>query len=1092
MSSTATSNQRVKQLLVLTLITFGLLSWLVSVTTHAAPPIVVTTAADNGDNANPTPGSLRQAIITANTTPGADTIIFQIGSGLQTIVPLSQLPTVTDPVVIDGTTQPGFGGSPMIELNGSSTVDSYGLFVTAGNSVIRGLVINRFRRSAIYIKENGNNVVAGNYIGTNAGGTDKYPSPNNGIGIFIESSNNTIGGTTAADRNVIAGNVNPNGSMGIAVSTKNAKNNKIIGNYIGTDATGTKQIGHGNSGVWLVSSSEGTIVGGPTSAERNVIAGNPAGVDITASNNNKVWGNYFGTKADGTGFLPNYYGVYIEVDSTGNWIGGTNPGEGNLILNSGNHGVVVNDGCVGNSVLGNSIAFSSKLGIDLNSNGVTPNDANDADAGGNNLQNYPVLTSVVNNAGSTVISGTLNSESSKPYRIELFANTFCGSSGFGEGQFFVTSTNVNTDGAGDASFTVSVPTASLKGSVFTATATDSVGSTSEFSQCKSTAAASAGALQFGSNLLIFNESAGTASAIVTRTNGSAGAVTVNYATANIAGSAEAGKDYVAKSGQLTFANGETSKQIDVQLTNDSESEPNEYFQIKLSNPTGGATLGQQSSVDILIGDNDGPEIKINDVQVTEGNSGTANATFNVSLSNPTYQTVTVSFATQMTGTATSGVDYEPASGTVTFAIGETSKPVTVLVKGDSSPESNETFFVQLSNNDHATIGNYTGTGTIIDDDSPMTVQFSQPSYGVQENQPTADIAVTRSGDVSAAASVDYRTSDNSGTTPCQSNGNGVASERCDYATQAGTLRFAAGETTKTIQIPIINDAYVETDEVFNVTLSNAKGMAMGATSTSSVTITSDDTQLALINPIDDQAFFIRMQYVDFLGRVAEQGGFEFWMNRMNSCPAGQTCDRTDTSQRFFQSDEFQERGFYVYRLYDAVLGRLPQYNEFVPDMARLNGFQNPQEQQQSKNEYLQDFINRAEFKTLYGQYLSADGLIAIDATGFVNALCNKAGITPSVKQTLINELQSNAKDPAHILEDFILSPEISGVGTKFYDRGFITMQYFGYLRRDPDAAGFQFWQGKVVETNHDYRFMVSGFINSDEYRFRLALISAMP
>jgi endonuclease G len=378
------------------------------------------------------------------------------------------------------------------------------------------------------------------------------------------------------------------------------------------------------------------------------------------------------------------------------------------------------------------------------------------------------------------------------------------------------------------------------------------------------------------------------------------------------------------------------------------------------------------------------------------------------------------------------------------------------------------------------------------------VGLTSNTFIVNENDASgvAIITVSRSGDTTTAVSVDYTTSDQSGTIPCQSTSNGIASERCDYATAAGTLRFAAGEQAKTIQIPIINDAYVETSEAFVISLRNPQGAVFGAIINASVTINSDDFQTATQNPIDDQAFFIRQQYIDFLGRPPEDAGFQFWMNRMNNCPPGQVCDRIDTSQRFFQSDEFQARGFYVYRLYDAVLGRLPHYTEFVADVARLNGFQTVAEQRASKDAYLLDFINRTEFRNLYGQYLSADGLTATDAAGFVNALTAKSGITPASKQTLINNLQNGTRDPAHTLEDFILTPELSNVGTLYYDRGFITMQYFGYLRRDPEQAGFDFWVSQLIGPNaphrQDYRFMVGGFLQSDEHRFRFAMISGGP
>jgi hypothetical protein len=373
-----------------------------------------------------------------------------------------------------------------------------------------------------------------------------------------------------------------------------------------------------------------------------------------------------------------------------------------------------------------------------------------------------------------------------------------------------------------------------------------------------------------------------------------------------------------------------------------------------------------------------------------------------------------------------------------------------------------------------------------------TVGLSATIYTVNEGDASGALPVTvnRAGDVSVAFSVEFTTSDASASTPCQSNDNSIASERCDYTTSAGVLSFASGETTKTIPIFITNDAYMESSESFTITLRNPRGAGLGATAAATITITDNDTQPATANPINDQAFFIRQHYVDLLGRQADASGFNFWMNRMTNCaPGDTTCDSIATSQGLFQSDEFQERSGYAYRLYDAVLGRQPRYVDFMSDVGRLNGVKTVAEQRQSKDAYLSDFINRTEFNSLYGQYLTP----SLDSAGFVNALCLKAGITPASKQTLINNLQSGARDPAHTVEDFILTPEISGVGTKFYDRGFITMQYFVYLRRDPDANGFSSWQGQLMDPAsphyHDYRFMVGGFVNSDEYRFRFAFIS---
>jgi hypothetical protein len=394
---------------------------------------------------------------------------------------------------------------------------------------------------------------------------------------------------------------------------------------------------------------------------------------------------------------------------------------------------------------------------------------------------------------------------------------------------------------------------------------------------------------------------------------------------------------------------------------------------------------------------------------------------------------------------------------------------------------------------------YTKAISVSSANPTATVALSSATYSINEGDATGFLVVTvnRTGSNTAAISVDFATSDISSLTPCQTNNSGAASDRCDYGSAAGTVRFAAGDSTpKIIQIPIVNDAYVELGETFTITLRNAQGASLG-TSIATATIIDNDAQSATTNPINAQDFFVKQQYIDFLGRVAEPAGFAFWMDRMTNCPAGQVCDRVDTAKRFFESDEFKERGFYVYKLYDALLGRFPLYAEFVSDVARLNGPQTPAEQRLGKDAYLLDFMNKTEFKNLYDQYLTADHTRAKDAgsaSTFVDALCNKAGVTPASKSQLIANLQNGSRDPAHTIEDFILTPEINGDGTKFYDRARIVMQYFGFLRRSPDTPGFNFWWNRVATPGspqfHDYRELVNNFLRSDEYNFRFAFIPA--
>ncbi|HEX8176164.1 MAG TPA: Calx-beta domain-containing protein [Pyrinomonadaceae bacterium] len=1130
MSYRKTSGMRATLRLTLALTAVASLAWLTLPSSvwngleprASAASFVVTTVDDNGDDANPTPGSLRKAIIDANASAGADTITFQIGSGLQTIQPLSALPTITDPVTIDGTTQPGFSGAPIIEIDGSKTVDSKGLYILAGNSTVRGLVINRFRYAAIYFWKKGNNKVEGNYLGTNASGTAAFPKPNNGIGVVLECDNNVVGGDTVAQRNVIAGNINDNGSAGILIYSHN---NKIVGNYIGTDVTGMLPIRHNSSGITM--SGSNNIIGGPTSAERNIISNNSTNVNLAeAAHDNKVQGNWIGLKADGTSTEQGIYGVALSQNAHDNIIGGTNSGEGNVIAYNSGVGVrVASTTTVRNSILGNSI-YLNQFGIDLGLNVVTPNDygatqndPSDADIGPNNLQNYPEITSVAANGGDTIIDGILRSEANKSYRIELFSNTSCDVTGYGQGKSFVAATSVTTDSSGNANFNFTVPTANIAGAIFTATATDPNHNTSEFSQCKSSAVAAAGTIQFGADFLSVNESAGTVDVNVTRTGGSTGAVSVSYATSN--GTATAGSDYMSKTGQINFADGETAKQISINISDDLTSEPNKNFLVTLSTPTGGATLGPQTQVNITIADNDAPSITISDVQVQEGNSGTTNATFTLSINVPHYKQFSVEYATVDGGTATSGDDYQPTSGTLTFATGEISKPVTVLVNGDPTQEPSETFLVKLSNNSDLSISKGTGTGTIINDDVQSdTIELSSPTYTIKEgtiNTPqgftSLTVNVTRSGNTSTAASVQYFTSDQSGGNECDQVTE-FASQRCDYTTVAGTLRFAAGETSKQIRIPIINDGYADGSEVFKISLQNAVGAALGAIKEAKITITDSGipATISANNPYLNNEFFVRQNYLDFLGREPDDTGWNpptGWPVVLGNCGpeegflgAPKNCDRAHVSHGFFASPEFTDKGFAIYRLYEVGMGRLPLYAEFIPDMATLSGYGIPANvEQQNLQDYLESFTQRTEFINRFQGALQTNQaeqlILKLEQTTGITlpatAVTNPGQPTQYGRNELIQKRSIGAFTVGQTLKAFI---EQQAVYDKFFPRGFVTMQYFAYLRRDPNLndpnmLGWNDWVD--VFTNgkpsagiqpKDYHHLIFGFIYSTEYRKR--------
>ena len=428
----------------------------------------VTSAADSGA------GSLRDAIIQANANSETDLIRFNIpGVGAHTITLASALPQITQPVVIDATTQSGFAGSPVIELTAPKGHIFEGLYITAGSSTVRGLAINGFQ-SGIRLGGAGGNIVSGNYLGTDVTGT---LAVGNQDGIFLESRSNTIGGLTAGERNVISGN----GGKGIRIE---ASGNVIVGNFIGVDASGAQPLGNGTWGIEISTGASGTVIGGASPGSGNVISANGQhGIMIHGSDvsNARIQGNRIGTDATGQLDRGNHFsGIYIESTGPLNTrIGGVEAGAGNVIAYNQSSGVHLNIG-YGVAIRGNAIFFNGWRGINLGSSVVPANDAGDGDTGPNQRQNFPVLSSSLNSNNTTVVSGTLNSTPQQQFSIDLFANTALDGSGNGQGQTYLGSVDVVTDATGNASF--AAPLALVPaGRFITATATDRSGNTSEFS-----------------------------------------------------------------------------------------------------------------------------------------------------------------------------------------------------------------------------------------------------------------------------------------------------------------------------------------------------------------------------------------------------------------------------------------------------------------------------------------------------------------------------------------------------------------------------------------------------------------------------------
>ncbi|HSE24172.1 MAG TPA: PA domain-containing protein, partial [Pyrinomonadaceae bacterium] len=184
--------------------------------------------------------------------------------------------------------------------------------------------------------------------------------------------------------------------------------------------------------------------------------------------------------------------------------------------------------------------------------------------------------------------------------------------------------------------------------------------------------------------------------------------------------------------------------------------------------------------------------------------------------------------------------------------------------------------------------------------TPATIQLSASAFNANENGTSLNVGITRSGDTSGVVSVDYATSDNSGANPCNLV-TGHASSRCDYLTGVGRLTFAAGETSKTISIPIIDDVYAEGAETFQITLSNPSGASLGTPATATLTI-NDGQSEGGVNPIDTPSFFVRQHYIDFLNREPDQGGLTFWTNEITGCGVDPQCievKRINVSAAFF-------------------------------------------------------------------------------------------------------------------------------------------------------------------------------------------------
>lgn len=514
---------------------------------------VVTNTADNG------PGTLRSAILFANTNPGPDTINFNIpGSGVQTIAPTNALPAITNQVFIDGFSQPGSSANTsatsdnsvhLIRLDGLKCATSVdGLTFAKANpfaaspasgSTVRGLCIVRFR-IGISVDDLSNFTVSGNWVGLDIDGVARG---NRSHGIYITSffsqgQNNLVGGGTPAARNIVSGNSFNTGFGGVYFSGATTVNSFIQGNFIGTDQTGTLPRGNGFGGIF-VSGCSNILIGGASSSVRNIVSASGAagghgisvsgpnntiqenyigsdvtgqydlgnlydgvnvssasgtkilgnlivnnrnnGINLSGANNTVVENNLIGTDVNGARPFGNAY-AGITISGSTNRIGGLSLGQANTIFYNSGAGVeVTSASAVQNDISGNSIYDNGGLAIDLTPVGINTNDLIDADSGANGRQNFPVLTNASIAFSALSVQGTLESQAAANYRIEFFATPTWDATNTAEGKIFLGSTNVTTDGSGNATFIAAINATPDTNYLVTATATDANGNTSEIS-----------------------------------------------------------------------------------------------------------------------------------------------------------------------------------------------------------------------------------------------------------------------------------------------------------------------------------------------------------------------------------------------------------------------------------------------------------------------------------------------------------------------------------------------------------------------------------------------------------------------------------
>jgi hypothetical protein len=394
----------------------------------------------------------------------------------------------------------------------------------------------------------------------------------------------------------------------------------------------------------------------------------------------------------------------------------------------------------------------------------------------------------------------------------------------------------------------------------------------------------------------------------------------------------------------------------------------------------------------------------------------------------------------------------------------------------------------------------TPTATPTPTPSPTsTFQFSSAVYPVNEDVTQTVVTVTRVGTNSTKATVDYTSVD------------GTAKQKGDYTFATGRLVFQPGDTQKTFSVLINEDAYTEGPEAATLILSNPSGgTTLGAPNNASVQIADDATE-ASTNPIDDPRIFAGTHYHDFLGRQADQSGEDFWTNETASCGGNAGCldsKRVHVSAAFFFSIEFQRTGYLIIKTHKAAFGSdksTPRYTVFLRDQHSINegvivgqaGWEARLEQ--NTQAFFQEFVQRVEFLARFPN--------GTPAATYVDTLFANATVTPTTAERNAAIAAYGSGDTAGRAASLRSVAESNSVFQKQYNPAFVLMEYYGYLRRNPDDSpdnnfsGYDFWLNKLdqfSQPNEDVRDeavafrrvdraeMVRAFLLSAEYRQRFA------